>query len=46
MKSGYEYGYFTAGAGRARWHRMTLAERYRLWKRRRTQWDLQNVKQW
>jgi len=40
------YGYFTAGAGQARWKRMTLAERFRLWKRRRRQDDLANLKGW
>jgi hypothetical protein len=41
-----EYGYFQAGAGQARWRRMTLMERLRLRKRRRRQDDLANLKGW
>ncbi len=40
------YGYLMAGTGKARWRRMTLVERIRLWKRRRRQDDLANLKGW
>jgi hypothetical protein len=37
------YGYFMAGTGSARWHRMTLIERIRLWRRRRVRDDLEGI---
>ena len=30
MKSGYEYGYFLAGYGQARWSRVRLIDRIRM----------------
>ena len=40
MTDEYRYGCFIAGYGRARWMRMTLAARFRRWKRRRKVDDL------
>lgn len=42
--SGYSYGYNTAGTGKARWHRMTLLERFRLMRRRRWADDLECIR--
>ena len=41
-----DYGYFQAGTGKARWHRMTLIERIRLRRRRRWRDDLAGLKGW
>ena len=38
------YGYFQAGTGKARRHRMTIRERMRLRKRRRMMDDLSTVR--
>ena len=46
MKTGYEYGYMTAGAGKARLIRMTLMDRIRLWRRRRWRDDLESLRGW
>lgn len=46
MTKGWQYGWFQAGTGKARWRRMTLVERYRLWKRRQEHYDLENVRGW
>ena len=43
---GYTYGYHTAGIGKARWRRMTLAERIRLWRRRKFADDLAGLRGW
>jgi len=40
------YGYFMAGTGKARWRRMRLAERIRLWRRRRRADDLEGLRGW
>lgn len=44
MRSEYRYGFFTCGYGKARWRRMTLLERIRLWWRRRKRDDLSCLK--
>ena len=46
MHDAYRYGYFKAGTGKAAGVRMTIPARIRLWKRRRKQCDLQNLKGW
>lgn len=46
MTNEFQYGYLMAGAGKARWHRMTLVERIRLWRRRRRQDDLAGMRGW
>ena len=46
MRNAYEYGYFQAGSGRAAVHRMTLMERIRLRRRRKTRDDLRGVSAW
>lgn len=46
MKDLYAYGYLMAGTGKARWRRMTLMERFRLWKRRRKQDDFASLRAW
>lgn len=46
MKTGYEYGYMTAGIGKANLIRMTLMDRIRLWRRRRRQDDLAGLRGW
>ena len=43
---GYEYGYHMAGTGKARWRRMTITERIRLWRRRRKQDDFAALRAW
>lgn len=43
---GYAYGYQTAGTGKARWRRMTLMERFGLWRRRRRVDDLAGLRSW
>lgn len=43
---GFRYGYHTAGAGKARWCRMTFMERVRLWRRRRMADDLAGLRGW
>lgn len=35
MTNGYRYGYLIAGYGRARWRRITLADRIRMRKARK-----------
>lgn len=46
MTNEYRYGWLLAGAGQARWRRMTLMERIRLWRRRRRQDDLAGLRGW
>lgn len=43
---GFRYGFNTAGTGKARWIRMTLMERIRLWRRRRWADDLAGLRGW
>lgn len=40
------YGYFQAGTGKARWRRMPLMDRIRLWRRRRWRDDLEGLRGW
>jgi len=40
------YGYFQAGTGNARWVRMPLMDRIRLWMRRRHTDDLSGLREW
>ena len=40
------FGYFIAGSGAARWHRMTIRERIRLRKRRKKADDLAGLRGW
>ena len=40
------YGYFQAGTGQARWARMPLISRIRLWMRRRRRDDLAGLAEW
>lgn len=42
--NGYQYGYFLAGSGKARLHRMTLRERLKLRRRRKKADDLSSLK--
>ena len=44
--NGYAYGYNKAGTGKARWRRMTIAERFGLWRRRRHTDDLASLRSW
>lgn len=44
--NGYGYSYLMAGTGKARWRRMTVAELFRLWRRRRRQDDLAGLRAW
>lgn len=46
MTNEYRYGYLLAGAGKARWHRVTIMDRIRLWKRRRKRDDLASLRGW
>jgi len=41
-----EYGYFFSGTGKARWIRMRLMDRVRLWRRRRREDDLAGLRGW
>ena len=44
--NGYGYGYLMAGTGKARWRRMTILERFGLWRRRRKADDLECLRSW
>lgn len=46
MTNEYRYGYLMAGAGQARWQRMTLMDRIRLRRRRKKQDDLSGLRGW
>lgn len=43
---GYGFSYFRSGTGNARWRRMTILERFRLWRRRRKSDDLSGLRGW
>ncbi len=46
MHDAYRYGYLKAGTGKPGGTKMTIAARFRIWKRRRKQNDLWNLKGW
>lgn len=46
MTDEYRYGYLMAGTGKARWRRMTIAERLRLRRRRKHLDDLAGLRGW
>jgi hypothetical protein len=41
-----DYGYIIAGTGQARWRRMPILDRIRLWHRRQRVDDLAGLKEW
>jgi hypothetical protein len=43
---GYGFSYFRSGTGNARWRRMTILERFKLWRRRRKSDDLSGLRGW